>query len=97
MKSAGQILQQAFHGKPNPLTPNVLDYGNVTPTRVWELSTDYHNVDHPSGICSLYGVTVVDYDPATDTIQHNRELSQPFNSVQEARAYIQQLKDKADR
>lgn len=93
--NANEMFQKKYNGEPNFITPKIYECLNITPNRAYELSGERYRLTDV--FPPLFGVTVLDYDPATDTIQHNRELSKPFHSIREARQYIQQLKEEADR
>lgn len=88
--NANQILTKQFHGAQNFMTPRFIESGLATENRAWELSQGEgftHNI--------IYGVTVVDYDPATRETTHRTDLGGCYATMQDAREAIATLKESA--
>lgn len=73
-----------FNGRPNPITPIIMNRGEAADGLYFELSRDYTS--------SLFGVTVIQYDPEHNKTSNRVDKSRAFESLQEARDYINQLR-----
>jgi hypothetical protein len=89
--TARQIILKEFGNSRNLITPTVLEVGNISDNTAYEISKG-------TGIIHdwVYGVTIVDYDPETNTTtrrDHEQENgSCMFYSLGDAQEYIRQLK-----
>ena len=87
-RKAMYLVNKTFNGFPNVMTPSVIAYGMADDTHAWELSTgEWVNRTR------LWGVTVVNFDPATKETSRNHDASKCFNTHKEAREYIAGLVD----
>lgn len=84
--TADQILTKEFRGSKNVITPDIISIGGVSKNQSWELSSGKF-MD-----TILYGVSIVSYDPKTDTTSRDYELSKCFETKQLALDYIQEIK-----
>lgn len=77
------IILKEYHGSTNFMTPRVEQYIEVIPgIRAAELSSGRGILDQP-----IFGISVVDYDLATNTTTRRVDLSGMFQSRSEAIAY----------
>lgn len=84
-----QIFAKEFpNGGKNFMTPRVLKMYKAGRNRAVELSCG----DGWNDNSTVYGVSVVDYNPDTRTTSRPEGLSQMFYSYREAVAYIDSLK-----
>ena len=90
-KFARRIINQAYNGHLNVMTPSIYEYGWVNDTMAYEIS-------HGTGIFSQYmvGVTLVSLDEHLNSIKEY-DLSSCFSgddlgdTVEEAKNYIKEL------
>jgi hypothetical protein len=85
---AQQIFEKEFRGSKNFMTPHVIEYGNVKANIAYELS-DGEGFSHET----IYGVTVVNYNPITRITERAFDKDKMCESLTEAREYIQSLKN----
>jgi hypothetical protein len=90
---AEQILDMRYHGKRNMMTPEICSIYLPRPNVAVELSKG-KGVFDPSQ--DLYGVTVVAYDPNTQTVETIDSLSTVFYSHMDAMLYIHGIGEKLD-
>jgi hypothetical protein len=86
--TASEIIKKQYHGSKNFMTPHKLKVGKINKNVAFELSSG-------SGFTSgsrLYGVTVVSNKLGRTKAQSN--LSKPFETKNDAEAYIRKLKNK---
>ena len=74
-------FDKVFNGQPNPLTPDVIRYGSRH-KYLYELTTGTGITGQP-----IFGVTVIHKDKT----EHDHELSEVFQSRQDAETYIHNL------
>ena len=86
-KSAQEIIRQEYGTARNFMTPSVIKTGKINPNVAFELSTGT-GFDHNQ----IYGVSVVQYDPDTDTTDRHAIESKCFGNRAAAECYISQLK-----
>jgi hypothetical protein len=82
--TVSNVLHAQYGGISNFITPTFCASGARADKRlVWEISSG-------SGIMgnTIYGVTVVEYDPETAWTYSRRDLSKPFGTREEADKYI---------
>jgi hypothetical protein len=89
--SAERIILKEYKGSRNFMTPRVLAYYKAGDNRGIELSTGTGLFDQ-----DIWGVSVVDYDPATNTTERMIDVSGVFQSYSEALAYIDELVTEAE-
>lgn len=87
MKTAKEIIRQEYKESKNFMTPTVIRFGKINKHMAYELSSGRGIYDQP-----IYGVSVVSYDPDTDTTKREHDLSDVFQSLMDAEHYIKQLK-----
>ncbi len=89
--NADQIFKKEYGNNRNVMTSAVICREMVGDNRAVELSTG-------SGFSGneLFGVTVVDYCPATYRTIAKHALSKCLHSEQEAKDYIEELKERKD-
>lgn len=77
------IIRAAYNNQPNPLTPDVLNYGMFGKALAWELS-EGTGIDH----APLFAVTVIEDtgDPLRPKYRH--DLNRTFPTHADALAYI---------
>lgn len=91
--TASQIIRKEFGNSVNFITPTVLEVGKISENVAYEISKG-------TGIFNpwVFGVTIVDYDPATDTTKRRESNgnigdSCMVYSLKEAQEYINSLKE----
>ena len=89
--TAREIIKKEYGDSKNFMTPSILETKKISINRAYELSSGEAFLSDGR----IYGVSVVDYDPATDTTQRNYDLSEMFHSYQEAKEHIKALKQEA--
>ena len=87
----GVIFRRAVKGK-NMMTPDVIEYGYISPAVVYELSQGSSIM---GGRAKLYGVTIASVTPSGEYL-HRHELCKCFpDDLPAARAYIGSLREQA--
>lgn len=84
--TAREAIRKEYGKSRNFMTPNLVRYGKINPTRAYELSWG-------SGLepgTRLYGVSVVDIDENGET-KRRTDLSNSFPSILLAERYISRL------
>lgn len=96
--TAEQIIKQEYEGCKNFMTPHVIRYGKIrSQTKhckkvvAYELSSGRGFRDN-----TIYGVSVVSWDPITNTTERMTKLSDCFGSLRKAEDYIEILKERED-
>lgn len=89
----GYIINKAYKGYPNIMTPTVIEYGWISEEKqtAYELSKGDGIPARNQRPPTIYGVTVARYSPATGAVP-DYDLSKCLHSPEEAREYIAQLK-----
>ncbi len=87
-KSAGEIIMQEYGQARNFMTPRVLRLGKISRNIAFELSTGRGIFDPDS---HLFGVSVVTYNPETDTTDRHAVESKCFGNRAEADSYVDEL------
>ena len=88
---AREFVKREYGNSKNPFSPHVLRYGWILRDRIaFELSYGRWDRDE------IYGVSIVEYDENSETKTKRRsDLAEAFNSKQEAKEYIKQLRNNA--
>ena len=86
-KSAKQILRQEYGTARNFMTDKVIRIGKINRNIAYELSTGKGIFDK-----SLFGVSVVSYNPSNDTTDRHAIKSRCFSSLISAESYIDELR-----
>lgn len=92
-KKAHVIMVKEFGGSRNFITPAVIRYG-LKGNLAYELSRSNDRMPDMAPWGDLYGVTVVIYDPETDTTERSFDLSDCFQSRAAAEQHIENLPTK---
>lgn len=85
--TAENIIQAEYGGSKNFMTPDVIEYRKIDELTAYELSEGEGFITGDK----LVGVSIASYDPETETTKREYELSDSFNSVSQARKYIDKL------
>jgi hypothetical protein len=85
--TATEILNRAYKGNKNIMTPNVISIGKLDYHTAYELSTG-RGMDNQE----IFGVTIVKYDSKTGEYKPQYEQSRLFQNRKEAEEYISKMK-----
>ena len=86
---ARELVKMEYGNSKNPFSSHILSYGWILKDRMaYELSYGRWDRDE------IYGVSIVEYDENSETKTKRRsDLAEAFNSKQEAKEYIKQLRN----
>lgn len=88
----GVLFRRAVKGA-NMMTPEVMEYGYISPTVVYELSRGRSIM---GGDAKLYGVTVASVTPSGEYV-HRHDLCKCFpDSLVAARRYVASLREQSE-
>lgn len=84
--TADELFDRRFRGLANFMTPEIIERAWVTPRLAYELAKGIGLRGEP-----IFGVTVLEYDRATDHITTRSDLSTMFLHLCSARVHIRNL------
>lgn len=85
--TAKNIIKAEYGGSTNFMTPDVIEYRKINKYMAYELSKGVGFITGDK----LIGVTIASYNPETQTTKREFDLSDSFNSIAQARDYIDEL------
>jgi len=85
--SANDMFLMEYGGGKNFMTPIILERGKISLYRTYEISRGKGISDQ-----TIWGVTIVDYDPDTKKTTRRTDLSDCFQTARAANAWIAALK-----
>jgi len=87
--TAQEIIRLEYGNSKNLMTPTVVSYGKIQGIYAYEISKGRGITD-----TVIYGLSVVKYDPDHKSTERLYEASGCFNSLDEVRAQVKELRKK---
>jgi len=84
-----EIFSEVFNGQRNIMTPGVVEYAQLTPDTIYELSYGEGPITHKT----LYGVTFLHLGELGEWDDRDLSKDQVFLTLKEAKEYLEEVKN----